>query len=119
VTPPSDAFVAGARLFDAGDHWAAHEAWEEHWRAEVDPAQKRFLQGLIQIAAGFHKLLVMRAPGPAVHLLEKGLAKLEPLPAGTDLGAFVDRVRAAARAIEAGTFDASNLPRLGAPLRER
>lgn len=88
--------IAGARLFDRGLYFAAHEAWEEHWLVETDVMERRLLQGLIQIAAAFHKLLVMRSPAPAASLFEKGLTKLDACPRevdGWDFGPFRDAVR--------------------------
>lgn len=88
--------MAGARLFDAGRYFDAHEAWEEHWLVETDPTQRLLLQGLIQIAAALHKLLVVGAPEPASSLFTKGLAKLDACPArvdGWDFGTFREGVR--------------------------
>lgn len=45
---------AGARLFDAGEWWEAHEAWEGPWqRASGD--ERHLLQALILLAAALHK----------------------------------------------------------------
>ena len=55
-----EALREGARLLDEGAFFDAHEAWEERWRVETDEASRRLLQELMQYAAGFHKLLVMR-----------------------------------------------------------
>ena len=107
-----EAFETGARLFDAGEFWNAHEAWEERWRVESDPAQRRFLQGLIQIAAACHKLLVMGSPDSASRLFAKALAKLDVLPADLDLVSFRDGVGACARALEEGHFERASIPRL-------
>jgi predicted metal-dependent hydrolase len=41
-----ETFRRGARLFDAGAFFDAHEAWEERWRVETDPETRRFLHGL-------------------------------------------------------------------------
>ena len=85
----------GAALFDQGRFWEAHEAWEEAW-LEEDGDVRLFLQGLIQVAAGYHKATVQLQPNGCVKLLGTGLAKLEPLsPAflGIDVAAFVERVR--------------------------
>jgi hypothetical protein len=68
--------VRGARLHDAGKYWDAHEAWESAWRAEKDPETRRALQGLIQITAAFHKLVVMRDARSAHRILLRGIAKL-------------------------------------------
>src|SRR5580704_17160286 len=96
-----DPFARGARLFDAGQFFEAHEAWEERWRVATDEAERRFFQGLIQIAAAFHKRFGMRTRSPegARRLLEKGLAKLDACPelvAKRNLGGFSEEVRACA-----------------------
>jgi predicted metal-dependent hydrolase len=45
----------GTAAFNAGDHRAAHEAWEEPWLAlESGTADERLLHGLIQYAAATH-----------------------------------------------------------------
>lgn len=40
----------GIALFNAGQHWHAHEAWEHLWLS-LDGDDKRFAQGLIMAAA--------------------------------------------------------------------
>jgi len=95
--PALDSFAGGASLFDGGAFFEAHEAWEERWLVETDPAWREFLQGLIQVAAGFHKLFVTKDRESATRLLAKGLAKLERCPggiAGGALGRFREEVRA-------------------------
>jgi len=109
--------MRGAALFDSGAFFEAHEAWEERWRVETDPTSKLSLQGLIQVAAAFHKLLALRSPAAASRLLAKGLAKLDACPAHADyasLGAFREGVRACAQALAAGAFDRSAIPKLAA-----
>jgi predicted metal-dependent hydrolase len=104
----------GARLFDEGRFFEAHEAWEAHWLVEKDEARRLLLQGLIQIAAAFHKLLDNEAPEPAARLYAKGLAKLDRCPAelgGADLPRFTSAVRACAAALAAGRFDRAMTPR--------
>ena len=71
----------GAALFDEGRFWDAHEAWEEAW-LEEDGEVRLLLQGLIQVAAGYHKATVQLQPNGCVKLLRSGLTKLEPLPPG-------------------------------------
>lgn len=56
MTDVAAALAEGARLFDEGRHWHAHEAWEEAWHAlkrEGRAAQADLVQGLILIAAAF------------------------------------------------------------------
>ena len=109
--PAEDPYVHGAHRFDAGAFFEAHEVWEDGWRAETDPTARRFLQGLIQIAAAFYKLVVRASPMSASRLLARGLAKLDSCPdqiAQRNLAAFLDDVRACEVALAAGRFDASS-----------
>lgn len=106
----------GARLFDEGRFFEAHEAWEARWLVETDEPRRRLLQGLIQIAAAFHKLLDKSAPEPAASLFAKGLAKLDRCAVettGLELARFRDEVRACALALAEGRFDRSRIPKCG------
>jgi predicted metal-dependent hydrolase len=89
----------GAVLYDAGLYWESHEAWEEAWLVEQgDP--RVLLQGLIQVAAGFHKATVQRQPNGCVKLLSAGLDKLRAVPEdllGSELAAFTAKVESALR----------------------
>jgi uncharacterized protein len=108
--------LAGARLFDEGRFFEAHEAWEEHWLVEKDETRKRCLQGLIQIAAAFHKLCRKNSPESAARLFARGLTKLDASPIeleGVRIGDFRDAVRAYAERVAAtGRWDHANVPRL-------
>lgn len=44
-------YLEGVRLFNEQQFWHAHEAWEDAWKAERDPALRRFYKGVIQTAA--------------------------------------------------------------------
>jgi predicted metal-dependent hydrolase len=44
-------YLAGVLLFNNGDFFEAHEAWESLW-LDTAPPEKRFYQGLIQAAVG-------------------------------------------------------------------
>ena len=46
-------FQRGADLFNAREYFNAHEVWEDVWRA-APQEERRFLQGLIQIAVALH-----------------------------------------------------------------
>jgi uncharacterized protein len=94
-----EAFDAGARLFDDGRYWDAHEAWEERWRIETREGPRLFLQGLIQIAAAFHKKLVVGDAESAARLREKARAKLDAVASDGSwspalLGVDLDELRA-------------------------
>ena len=108
---PHDAFLHGARLFDQGAFFEAHEAWEERWRVETDETARRHLQGLIQIAAAFHKQVAMHDGASAARLFARGLEKLEGC---AGLSAFRESVRACASTWAHGPIDPSTFPRLGA-----
>jgi uncharacterized protein len=115
--PADTPWVRGARLFDEGAFFEAHEVWEDLWRAETDAARRSWLQGLIQVAAAFHKLLVVGSAEAALRLFAKGLAKLEAHPAnvvGLEMAAFYDGVRACAGDLAAGCFDRAAIPKIGA-----
>ena len=50
--------MSGARLFNAGEYWEAHEVWEVPWnaaKASGDLREASYVQGLILLAAALHK----------------------------------------------------------------
>lgn len=49
----SDKYVRGISLFNNAEFFDAHEALEDVWRA-APPENKKFLQGLVQVAVAFH-----------------------------------------------------------------
>ena len=49
-------YVAGIDLYNAGEFYAAHDAWEDRWREKASGAEKLFLQALIQSAVAFYHL---------------------------------------------------------------
>jgi hypothetical protein len=114
----------GIILFNRGQFFEAHEVWEDAWRgAQGD--DEVFLHGLIQVAAGFHKLQCGQ-PSGTVSLLTKGAEKLAALPAGRCLpglpsfrGSVESWKEIAARMAEQGAtgLDAAALPRLPPPRR--
>jgi uncharacterized protein len=73
------ALAEGLRLYDAGEFFAAHEAWESVWLLAREP-EKTFLQGLIQVTAAFHHLQRDNLLGTA-RLLRAALGRLERFPA--------------------------------------
>ena len=109
----------GVALFNEGAFFEAHEVWEDAWRVAAGD-DRRFLQGLIQIAAGFVKLQ-RGQPRGMLMLLDQGAAKLQGLPVsgwGVEIGVLLEEVAAwraaAARMLETGvtTCEAGALPRL-------
>jgi hypothetical protein len=116
----NDAFTRGALLFDASAFFEAHEVWEQQWRVETDPQRRRCLQGFIQIAAAFHKFVVLGSADSASRLLARGITKLDGCHLCAerhDLIAFREGLQACGRALLAGCFDRSAIPKLSAPSR--
>jgi len=110
----------GVDLFNQEDYFEAHEVWEDAWRQEQGE-RRRFLQGLIQIAAGFVKLQ-RRQPRGAMALLERGAENVTRYSAGEfglDLPSLMESVskwrEVADRMTDSGEFEPGGLapPRLG------
>jgi len=104
---------AGARLFDDGEWWHAHEAWEEAWKAAADPASG-YLKGLVQLAAaGYHTErsnwgAVANVAAKARRSLLAHQPERWPLPTG-----FLLCVAAALERNALGGRSSAHLPRLG------
>lgn len=114
----------GIELFDRGQFFEAHEVWEDAWR-RARGGDELLLHGLIQAAAGFHKLQIYQ-PSGAASLLTKAAAKLAAIPAGAPV-AGLPEFRAALKswignasrlaARGATEYDAASIPRLPEPGR--
>lgn len=68
----------GLALFNAGRFFEAHEELEDLWRKMHGP-ERRYLQGLIQVAAGFHHHSRGNLQG-AVSLIGRGSERLDHAP---------------------------------------
>ncbi|WP_291424830.1 DUF309 domain-containing protein [Deinococcus sp.] len=80
----------GAQLFNAGQWWEAHEAWEEVW-ARSGGQERHFVQALILLAAALHKRW---HHGSLTHRnYDKALRYLDLLPAEYD-GVNLEQLRA-------------------------
>lgn len=82
----------GVELFNRGEFWESHEAWEQIWLRHREPARV-FLQALIQLAAAYHQLHRGIRHGVAKHFNNAAL-KLGPF-SGRFLGVDVDAVKEA------------------------
>ena len=92
---PNSLLLRGVEEFNHGHFFEAHEIWEELWNETVDD-EKRFYQGLIQLAAGYHKLSLANYRG-ARKLLERGQQILITFPAdyaGLDLSPLLATTKA-------------------------
>ncbi len=72
------ALAEGLRLYNAGEFFTAHEAWESVWLKSPEP-EKTFLQGLIQVTAAFHHLQRDNPLGTTL-LLQAALRRLDRYP---------------------------------------
>jgi predicted metal-dependent hydrolase len=86
-----DHFREGIDLFNAGQFFECHEAWEEVWKRS-DGVEKLFYQGMIQAAVAILHAQRGNFEG-ARSLWSKASEKLDPLPRehhGIALGEFRD-----------------------------
>jgi predicted metal-dependent hydrolase len=97
------ALAEGLRLYEAGQFFTAHEAWESVWLGSPEP-EKTFLQGLIQVTAAFHHLQRDNRLG-TVLLLQAALRRLDLYPAsfgGISVAVLCGDIRERLRMLEAG-----------------
>jgi len=97
------ALAEGLRLYNAGEFFTAHEAWESVWLGSPEP-EKTFLQGLIQVTAAFHHLGRNNRLG-TVLLLQAALRRLDRYPecfAGICVSLLCRDIRERLRMLEAG-----------------
>src|SRR5207253_9167993 len=98
-------FHEGVELFRSGRFFEAHEVWEAIWMASSGD-EKRFLQGLIQLAAG----CVHVGRGnvrPACRLFRLAPEKVEgslPAARGVDVVALCDAIRRASAIGDLASF---------------
>jgi predicted metal-dependent hydrolase len=89
------AFRRGIEQFNAREFWEAHESWELVWLPSPEP-DKTFLQGIIQVSAGFYHYEENNLIG-ASSLLRRGLEKIEQFPESYR-GLRLEELRLATRA---------------------
>jgi len=84
--------AAGVALFNQQRYFDAHEIWEDRWRLETGE-QRQLLHGLIQLAAAFHQLTVLRSSVGFTRLCDKAFPKLRalgPTCCGVAVGPLLD-----------------------------
>jgi predicted metal-dependent hydrolase len=108
--PP--AFADGVNLFNAGEFFAAHEAFEELLDAVEEDGRWDLLVALVQVSVGYHKLSAGHPGGR--RMLGLGLDKLQAFPERA-WGVRVDALRARVAA-DVATLDAEGA--LGARLTD-
>lgn len=112
-------FFDGKEHFNSRRFFESHESWEEIW-LKSEGAEKRRLQGLIQIAAAFHHHSRANLAGTE-SLLRAGLAKISDAPAhhwGLNLAMLRCEVNKWLRALESKKPVGRRIPpRLKPPVR--
>lgn len=87
-------FFEGIELFNRGELFACHEAWEEIWRSTT-PEPKDLFQGLIQVGIGLYHFHTKKRPDVALRVLTKGQRRLTafaPESHGLDVARLLDEV---------------------------
>lgn len=106
------AYQRGLELFNRGEFFDAHEVLEDVWRA-APVEEKKFLQGLIQVAVGLHHYSRGNLVG-ARSLLARAHRNLKTYPArhdGVDLAGLRMHVEQWIKALEESRA-VPQLPRL-------
>jgi len=110
----------GIDEFNQGLFFECHETLEEIW-IEDHSEDRKFYQGIIQIAAGYFKLQ-QGVPIGAIKLWRLGLAKIEPygpVYLGVNLEPFVQAVKENLGELEAAQQEGSDCPPLNFPTLQR
>jgi len=92
----------GLRLYNTGQYFTAHEAWETVWLQLPEP-EKTFLQGVIQVTAAFHHLQQNNRLG-TILLLQAALKRLDRVPrpsCGISVSVLCEDIRDRLRKLEA------------------
>jgi predicted metal-dependent hydrolase len=87
-------FQEGIDLFNRGEFFLAHEAWEEIWRSTT-PEPRELFQGLVQVAAGLHQILDLKRKSGPRNTLAKARSHLEPCApslCGLDVAGLLEAV---------------------------
>lgn len=85
----------GARLFNDGHYWEAHESWEKPWMT-ASGEERAYIQALILLAAALHKRWAHGSlTGRNFHKARRYLGKLPGVFDGVDLARLSQEVEAA------------------------
>ncbi len=116
-----EAHAEAIRLFDSGNYFGAHEAWETCWALSKDSHEEEFFKGLAQLGAGYTHWMRGNAQG-VVHLLDRALARIGLMGSpygGVDIATFIEQaseVRALAQQAHERGEPLPPLPRHPVPL---
>jgi len=102
------ALAEGLHLYNSGEYFTAHEAWESVWLTAPEP-ERTFLQALIQVTAAFEHLKRNDNQLGASRLLGHALRRLSPCPArfgGVDVELLRAEIRDRLASLAAGVSPA-------------
>ena len=102
-----EGYQRGIELFNQRHFYDAHEVWEDVWRESRGP-EKKFLQGLIQVAVALHHHSTGNLVG-ARSLLERARKNLITYPGkfdGIDLGSLLQGMETWRDAVACGSVAA-------------
>jgi len=121
TSPGLDPIQEAIRLFNDRFFFEAHEVLEEVWRQEHGEP-RLFLQGLIQVCAGYHHFQNGNLVG-AITLLQRGADKMRRYPPrylGIDAAGLIAHIvgnRERVEAIQRGEDASIDFPRIERPAR--
>jgi predicted metal-dependent hydrolase len=104
----------GIELFNEGEFWEAHEAWEGAWMPHRAEPGSDFFKGLIQVAAGWHHYRRHNRNGALIKW-GTGAGYLRghlPVAHGVELAPLVEHTDAARARLEATDWVELEPPRL-------
>jgi predicted metal-dependent hydrolase len=113
-------FLKGIDEFNRGLFFECHETLEEIW-LEEHGEERKFYQGIIQIAAGYFKW-EQKVPAGAIKLWHSGLEKLEPygpVYLGIDVESFVVAVKENLHELTSSHLEGEASPTLNIPVLSR
>lgn len=111
----SDGLARGVDLFNQGQFWEAHEAWEGAWMPRRGTAEAGFFKGLVQVAAGCYHYQRRNREGALAKWRDGAgfLREYLPANAGLDLDGLVGAVDDLRQRLQApGGWPELEMPRL-------
>jgi ribulose-phosphate 3-epimerase len=116
ATEGGDGLARGVELFNNGEFWEAHEAWEGAWMPHRHQPEGDFYKGLVQVAAGFYHYRRRNRNGALIKWRDGAdyLRRFVPEREGIPLETLIERVDAYRQMVEAG----DDWPDLEAPRLE-
>src|SRR6202171_3855150 len=111
-----DGLARGVELFNRGEFWEAHEAWEGAWMPHRRQPEGDFYKGLVQVAAGFYHYRRRNRNGALIKWRDGAdyLRRFVPEREGIALERLIERVDDYRQRLESG----EDWPELEAPRLE-